>query len=28
VAAPQDPTGNGREFDYRATLKLQWILAY
>jgi hypothetical protein len=28
VADPQDPTGDGRELDYRATLKLQWILAY
>jgi hypothetical protein len=28
VADPQDPAGDGREFDYRATLKLQWILAY
>ncbi len=28
VADPQDPTGNGRELDYRATLKLQWILAF
>jgi len=28
IADPQDPTGNGRELDYRATLKLQWILAY
>jgi len=28
VADPQDPAGDGRELDYRATLKLQWILAY
>ncbi len=28
VADPQDPTGDGREFDYRATLKLQWIVAF
>jgi hypothetical protein len=28
VADPQDPTGDDRELDYRATLKLQWILAY
>ena len=28
VADPQDPAGDGRELDYRATLKLQWILAF
>ncbi len=28
VADPQDPTGDGRDLDYRATLKLQWILAF
>ena len=28
IADPQDATGDGRELDYRATLKLQWILAY
>ena len=28
VADPQDPSGDGRELDYRATLKLQWILAF
>ena len=28
VADPHDPTGNGHEVDYRATLKLQWILAF
>ena len=28
IADPQDPAGDGRELDYRATLKLQWILAY
>jgi len=28
VADPQDPAGDGRELDFRATLKLQWILAY
>jgi hypothetical protein len=28
VADPQVATGDGRELDYRATLKLQWILAY
>ena len=28
IADPQDPSGNDRELDYRATLKLQWILAY
>ena len=28
VADPQDSSGDDRELDYRATLKLQWILAY
>ena len=28
IADPQDPAGDGRDLDYRATLKLQWILAY
>ncbi len=28
VADPQDPAGDGRELDYRATLKLQWIVAF
>ena len=28
VADPQDPAGDGRELDYRATFKLQWILAF
>ena len=28
VADPQNPTGNGRELDYRATFKLQWIVAF
>jgi len=28
VADPQDPAGDGRKLDYRATFKLQWILAY
>ena len=28
IADQQDPTGDGRELDYRATLKLQWILAF
>ena len=28
VADPQAPAGDGRELDYRATFKLQWILAY
>jgi hypothetical protein len=28
IADPQDPAGDGRELDYRATLKLQWIVAF
>jgi hypothetical protein len=28
VADPQDPSGDDRDLDYRATLKLQWILAF
>ena len=28
IADPQDSTGDGRELDYRATLKLQWILVF
>ena len=28
VTDPQDPDGDGRELDYRATLKLQWIVAF
>jgi len=28
IADPQDPAGDCRELDYRATLKLQWIVAF
>jgi hypothetical protein len=28
VADPQNATGDGRELNYRATLKLHWIVAF